>query len=157
MPSKRHLAAVAVIVVLSSFVQAATIWRAAVPGVDAVRFVRIAQAMDQQGVVPAIRGQREQPLFPLLVWVVHEGLEPALGDSPSLWAASAQVAAAVALVLAVVPLYFLACRLVGPDAALAGCVFFCVLPSVSRLGAEGISDSTHLCCSPWHSGRWLNG
>jgi len=65
---------------------------------------------------------------------------------------SVQLAAAIPLVLAVVPLYLALLRLVGPAPAAAACLFFCVLPEVARLGADGISDSTHLfffCVAFW--------
>ncbi|MBN1589944.1 MAG: glycosyltransferase family 39 protein, partial [Pirellulales bacterium] len=50
----------------------------------------------------------------------------------------------VALVLTVIPLYLLLLRLFDARIALVGSTFFCVLPEVSRLGADGISDGTHL-------------
>ena len=45
-----------------------------------------------------------------------------------------------ALVLAVVPVFFLSVRLVGTAGAAAGGVLFCVLPEVARLGADGRRD-----------------
>jgi len=144
MDRKRHIAVVVGLVTLSCLVQVVLVRRATVPGLDAVRFVETAQRIDAQGLLTTIRHGREQPLFPAWVWLVHEGFERIAGELRSSWAASVQLAAAIPLVLAVVPIYFLSVRLVGPAAAVAGCVLFCVLPEVARLGADGISDSTHL-------------
>ncbi len=49
------------------------------------------------------------------------------------------------LVLSVVPVYLLLGRLVNSSAAAAGSLFYCVMPSISRLGADALSDSTQLC------------
>jgi 4-amino-4-deoxy-L-arabinose transferase-like glycosyltransferase len=144
MTPKRHIAIAIALVCLSALVQAVVIHRAVVPSVDAVRFVETARAIDEQGILPVARTEHEQPLFPAWVWLVHEGVEHVAGEFPSAWALSAQLAAAVALVLTIVPVYFLSVRLFGPAAGLAGSILFCLLPEVSRLGAEGISDSTHL-------------
>jgi len=158
MTRKRHLLILAALMGLACLVQTVVIRRATVTGLDAVRFVEIAQAIDRQGILETIRGEREQPLFPVWVWAVHRGLQRVAGTSPSIWAVSAQVAAAIPLVLAVAPFYLLTLRLAGRAAAVAGSVFFCVLPEVSRLGADGISDSTHLllfCVAFWSIVEYL--
>jgi 4-amino-4-deoxy-L-arabinose transferase-like glycosyltransferase len=158
MDRKRQLLIVVGLLGLSCLVQVAVIRRAATTGLDAVRFVDVARSMDREGLLQTVRCHREQPLFPAWIWVVHEGLRRALGEFASSWAVSAQLAAAAALVLAVVPLYFLLRRLVGHPAAVAGSVFFCLLPEVSRLGADGISDSTHLlffCLAFWAMVEYL--
>jgi hypothetical protein len=141
---KRKFAAVAALVGLSCLVQAALVRRAALPAQDSVGFVRFAQKIDQQGLLPTLRAESQQPLFPVTVWLVHRAIQRVGGPLASDWALSAQLAAAAALVLAVVPVYFIGLRLVGPRGAAAGAVMFCVLPEVARLGADGLSDSTHL-------------
>ncbi|OHB72054.1 MAG: hypothetical protein A2V70_05555 [Planctomycetes bacterium RBG_13_63_9] len=149
---RRHVPVLVGLLGLACLVQVVVIRRATVTALDAVRFVRIARAVDEQGLLPTIRAEREQPLFPVWVWVVHRSLRGTLGEFDSSWATSAQLAAAIAVVLAVVPVYLLVLRLVGSAAALAGSLFFCLLPEVSRLGADGISDSTHLlffCVAFW--------
>ena len=143
---------------LSCLVQVAVVSRSTTTGLDAVRFVQVAQSIDQHGLLPTVRTQRQQPLFPVWVWAVHAGLQRTVGEFPSVWAVSAQLAAAIPLVLAVVPLYFLILRLVGGGAAVAGSFFFCLLPEVSRLGADGLSDSTHLlflCIAFWAMVEYL--
>jgi len=152
MDRKRHIAIVAGLLALSCVVQLLLIRRATVPALDAVGFVEIAQRIDAQGFLATIRHEREQPLFPAWVWLVHEGLERTAGPARASWAASVQLAAAIPLVLAVVPVYFLSLGLVGPAPAAAGSLFFCLLPEVSRLGADGLGDGLHLllfCLAFW--------
>jgi len=137
---------------LSCLVQVMLIRRATVPALDAVRFVRMAQSIDRHGLLPTLQTEQEQPLFAAWVWAVHGGVEQFAGESATSWATAVQVAAAISLVLTIVPLYFIVLRLAGPAAATAGGLFFCLLPEVSRLGADGISDSTHLlffCVALW--------
>ncbi len=129
---------------LSIAVQALVITRAAVPELDAMRFVEEARQFDEQGFLAALRGRQDQPLFPLSVWLVHRFLLDAAGDFPAAWAISAQLAAAIPLVLTIVPVYFLSVRLLGTAAGLAGAVLFGLLPKAAQLGADGISDSSHL-------------
>ncbi len=144
MTRKRRAAILVGLVCLSSCVQIATIRRATVPALDAVRFVEVARRMDREGLLPTIRDEKERPLCPACVWAAHEVIDYLGTDSRGSWALSAQLAAAVPLVLCVLPVYFVSVRLVGPRAGLAGAVFFCVLPRISRLGADGIADSVHL-------------
>lgn len=160
MERRRHIAVVAGLLALSCLVQVALIRRATVPGLDAVRFVETARQIGRQGLLSTAQKQQEQPLFPAWMWVVHEVLERTSGQLRSSWAASAQLAAAIPLVLAVVPVYFLSLRLVGPRAAAAGSLLFCLLPEVARLGADGLSDSTHLlffCLAFWAVVVYLGG
>jgi len=148
----RHVLVVLGLLAVSGLVQLAVIARSTVPALDAVRFARYAQAIDREGLLPTLLQEHEQPLFPAWVWAVHRGAEDLVGRETVSWAGCVQVAAAVPLVLALVPLYFGLVRLVGRRAAAAGCLFFCVLPEVARLGADGISDTTHLlffCVAFW--------
>lgn len=109
-----------------------------------MRFVRLAQAIDRAGLMPALRVQREQPLFPTWVWAVHGAMTNLSGEFHSAWALSVQLAAAIPLVLAVVPVYFLSMRLWGARAGALATLLFCLLPEVVRIGADGLSDGLHL-------------
>jgi len=141
---RRHLVAILGLLCLGTLFQAVVIGRAAMPSLDAVRFVKTAQAVTQQGPLAALRSGGEQPLFPLWVAAVHKAIAWQTGEYPSIWAASVQLAAAVPLVLTVVPLYLLLVCLFDERIAAIGSILFCVLPEVSRLGADGLSDSIHL-------------
>ena len=111
MNRRRHIVILAMLLGLSCLVQALAIGRSTTVGLDSVRFVGIAQSIDQHGLIATLRCEWEQPLFPAWIWLVQEGLQGALGEFDSLWAVAAQLAASTALVLAVAPVYWLSIRL----------------------------------------------
>ncbi len=144
MDPRRKLATAAALLFVACLVQAWTISRAVVPAQDCVRYLIVAQGFERDGLTATLRTQPEQPLFPTLVWLVH-GLTTAAGwVNTADWAASLQIAAAIPLVLSVLPVYLLFQRLHGDRAALVATLLYCLLGGISRLGADGLSDSTHL-------------
>ncbi len=149
MDAKRQIASIGALVVLACFVQAWMICRAVAPAQDALRYLVVAQGIERDGVVETLAAQYEQPLFPALVWLTHAALTRAGLISPALWALSLQLAAAIPLVLSVVPVYLLLRKLHGPRAAWAGGWLFLLASEAARLGADGLSDSTHLCLCCW--------
>lgn len=149
MDKQRQIATVGGLAVLACLVQAWMIDRAVVPAQDALRYLIVAQSMARDGLTTTLASQYEQPLFPAIVWLMHSALESLGIISASDWAASLQWSAAAALVLAVAPMYLLLRRLHDPRSALAGCLLFVLLGSMARLGADGLSDSTHLCLCLW--------
>jgi hypothetical protein len=141
---RRHGLWIAGLLALACVVQVALVRRATVPALDAVGFVETARQIDRHGFAATARSEREPVVFPAWIWVVHEVLTRTRGESRSDWAHSAQLAAAVPLVLAVVPIYLVSVRLFGAAAGLAGTGLFCLLPKAARLGADGIGDGVHL-------------
>jgi 4-amino-4-deoxy-L-arabinose transferase-like glycosyltransferase len=147
----RTLGVLAVLLLVSICVQAWCIRQAAVPAQDAVRFIAIAQSIDQHGFVATWREHAEHPLYPALIYVLHAAWQRVVPASCS-WGAAAQATSALSLILAVVPVYFLLRRLVASAAAAIAALFFCLLPEIARLGADALSDSTHLllvCVALW--------
>lgn len=144
MSRRTQIGILSALVAAACVVQAVAIARAAVPALDAVRFVTSARTIDEIGLLGFLRNQTEPPLFSLSVWGVHTILVAALGDFREAWALSVQLAAALPLILLPIPVFLLSKRLVGPHAALLGTVLVVCLPEIVRLGANGISDSTHL-------------
>ncbi len=136
-----------------SLLQVWMIVRAPVPALDAVRFVGQAKQLDRMPLLPWLEQQDEQPLFSASVWFVHRLLVALFGPGRQSWALGAQVTAAISLVLAVVPVWLVARRQVGAEAALWAVLLFCCLPRVARLGADGISDSAQLLFFAWS--YWL--
>lgn len=140
----RHLRIVTLLMAVSAAIQAVLIARAVVPALDAVRFAALARQIDTQGLVATARSQSEPPLFGVWVWVVHTGLVAVAGEFPASWALSTQLAAAIPLVLTLLPLYAASVCIYGRGPAVAGCLFFACLPEIARLGPDGISDSTSI-------------
>ncbi|MCE9604508.1 MAG: glycosyltransferase family 39 protein [Planctomycetia bacterium] len=139
----------ALLMLLSLAQQWRLIAHAPLPAQDAVEFVGIAQQIQFDGAAATIRSQPVAPLFPLLLYATHAALTGVGLLDDAAWGRAAQVAAALPLLLAVVPVGLLSWRLVGREAGLLAAILFCVLPASSRLGADGISDSLHLCLAAW--------
>jgi hypothetical protein len=128
-------------------------WRyvatAVVPAQDAVDYVSLAQRIDREGLAATIDAEASPPWFPTCVAAVHRGLTTLGMLAEGEWAAAAQIAAAVALVLLVVPVYLTARRLGGQAAATIAGLFVIFLPATARLGADGLGDSWHLLLVGW--------
>jgi hypothetical protein len=144
MPRRTQVGFLCAIIVVTCLLQAFVIWHAAVPALDAVRFVNSAKAIDQSGLLVVLPDQTDPPLFPVAIWGVHSVLASLAGDFRESWAFSVQLAAALPLILMPIPVFLLGNRLVGPHAAIFGTVLVLCLPELVRLGADGISDSTYL-------------
>lgn len=145
---RRHLYALAALLTLATVVQTLVTTRAVVPAQDAVRYVSLAQQIEAQGLREVYRDS-DEALFPTVIAGVHRlrNWEPWLsvtGFQEPTWASSAQLAAALPAVLVVLPVYGLLTSWLGGRVALFGTIIFCLTPSVARLGADGLSDSTHL-------------
>ncbi|HVX62300.1 MAG TPA: hypothetical protein VHC19_16910, partial [Pirellulales bacterium] len=149
MDKKRQIATVGALVVLACLVQAWMIWRAVAPAQDSLRYLIVAQGMQRDGLLATLDEQYEQPLFPALVWLTHAALTRTGIISTANWAICLQIAAAVPLIVAAAPVYLLLRRLHGPPAAFAGGWLFLLFTEAARLGADGLSDSTHLCLCCW--------
>ncbi len=142
--SRTEIAFLAVLVASACAVQCVVIQRAAVPALDAVRFVGSARLLGEAGLAELARSAPDAPLFAIWVAAVHAMLTGLVGDFHQAWALSAQIASAIPLVLLPIPVYGLIRRLAGARPALYGTALVAFLPEVVRLGGDGISDSTHL-------------
>ncbi len=157
---KRHALTIAGLLGLCCAVQAWCVTRAVTPAQDAVRFTKVAQAIEREGLLNVLCTRDEHPLFPAAVCLTHQVRGLWLPETADAWATSAQFAAALALVLAVVPVYGLLLCLTRWPAAVTGALFFCLMTPVARLGADGLSDSTHLCLlcvALWATVKWFAG
>ncbi|HEV3007396.1 MAG TPA: glycosyltransferase family 39 protein, partial [Pirellulales bacterium] len=157
MDYRRKTATVGGLFLLTCLVQAWTIGRAVLPAQDSVRYLIVAQGIERDGLAATMRSQPEQPLFPALAWLTHRSLCGANLVGRDNWAICLQLAAAIPLVLSVIPVHALFCRLHGECAAAVGASLYCLLGGIARLGADGLSDSTHLalfCTALWAAARY---
>lgn len=134
----------ALLFTVAGFVQSYTCQHATVPALDAVRHIALAQSIEQRGLASMIGENADHPLFPTCVAALHSLLPATLVQRPTAWLATAQLVAATAAVLCLVPLYALLHQWLGRNRARIGCAVFVCLPVVARLGAEGIADSCAL-------------
>ncbi|HVX14790.1 MAG TPA: hypothetical protein VHC22_26610 [Pirellulales bacterium] len=154
----RKTATVGGLVLLACLIQVWTIARAVVPAQDCVRYLIVAQSFERDGFAATMRVQPEQPLFPWFGWLVHRTLVAAGAIDVENWAICLQLAAAIPLVGSVTPVHALFRRLHGEKAALVGAALYCLLGGIARLGADGLSDSTHLalvCTALWAATRYF--
>jgi len=145
---RRHVYAIATLLLLATAVQTLVAWRAIVPAQDAVRFVALAQRIES-GDAREVWRESGEAAFATLVAAIHrlKSWEPwatATGMNDATWATCAQVAAAIPAVLLIVPVYVLFTLWLGRRSALLGSILFCLCPSVACLAADGLCDSTHL-------------
>jgi hypothetical protein len=124
-------------------------WRyvrqAVVPAQDAVDVVYVAQRIEREGLAATVRAEPVPPLFPTLVVAAHATASRIGLIAEHDWASPPQWAAAAALVCAVIPVFLLTESLAGCGAAVVASLLFISIPSVARLGADGIGDALHLC------------
>ena len=158
MDYRRKIATVGGLLLLACLVQVWMIERAVVPAQDAVRYLIVAQGIERDGLVATLRSQPEQPLFPAFVWLVHRVVQGANWTRGDNWAICLQLAAAIPLILSLIPVHALFCRLHGDRAAWIGGMLYCLLGGVARLGADGLSDSIHLalfCTALWGAAHYF--
>ena len=118
---------------------------------DGLRAVRQAQRIERGDLAGGLWRSIDHPLHPLAIAAVHQTLGE--GDSPFAWQTAAQVASALALVLAVVPLYLLARDLFDDDTTAALAVLLVTAgPVVSDVAVNVLSETTFLLFWAW--GLW---
>lgn len=144
MAHKTQVGFLLAMVAATCLMQGLAISRATVPALDAVRFANSARSIDDLGFFFFLNHQSEPPLFPVVIWASHAILVAWGGEFREAWALSVQLAAALPLIVLPIPVYGLGKRLIGPYGAMFGTVLVLSLPELVRLGADGISDSTHL-------------
>lgn len=133
--------AVVLLLLLAAVMQTAGIRRAVVPAQDCVRYLAQAQWTARHGLCETLAA-RPSLGYPLTICLVQHLIRPVAGESS--WRLAAQVAAAAAAVLAMVPIFFLLRRWQGHRAAVLGTAVLCCLPQVARLGADAVRDGWFL-------------
>lgn len=143
--SRRHCTCLLVLLFLiAGGIQTFCALRAAVPALDAVRFVDLAERARSESCWTLWDATGQEPLFPLWLRAVSDTCRLLIGGSEPGWALCVQLAAGIPAALCVIPVFLLSERLVGARSALVGSLLFCSLPVVARLGAQGLSEGLFL-------------
>ncbi len=137
---KREAAILVLLIAASGAVQAFMVSRAVTPAQDAVRFVAIAQRMQAEGVLPTLRDETEHPLYPLAIHCTYPMLVALRGEQLDNWALAAQCAAAVPLILLVIPLYLLLRSVVPAGPAATATLLFSMTREFAALGGSALAD-----------------
>jgi hypothetical protein len=118
---------------------------------DGLRSVRQAQRIERGDLAGGLWRSIDHPLHPLAIAALHQTL--GVGDGPYGWQTAAQVASALALVLAVAPLYLLARDLFDDDTSAALAVLLVMAgPVVTDVAVNVSSETTFLLFWAW--GLW---
>jgi hypothetical protein len=116
---------------------------------DGLRYIAQARAIDQgswrQGFVRSV----DHPIYPMAIAAVHRMLG---GDDPRDWQMAAQIAAAIAGVLLVIPVYLISLEVFGAANAWLAVFLLYLLPFNSHVLADALSESTFLLFWSW--GVW---
>ena len=93
----------------------------------------------------------DHPVYPLAILAVHRLMG---GQSPDDWQRAAQLAAAAAGILLVIPLYLIALELFGSSSAWLACLLIYLVPYSGHVMADALSEGTFLLF--WSFGVWAS-
>ncbi len=116
---------------------------------DGLRFIAQARTIDQGAWTKGLVRSVDHPVYPIAIVAAHRLIG---GNSPYDWQMAAQLAAASAGVLLVVPIYLIALELFGSSTAWLATVLIYLVPFNGHLLADALSESTLLLF--WSSGVW---
>jgi hypothetical protein len=122
---------------------------------DGLRYIAQAKAIEQGAWARGLVSSVDHPVYALSIAAVHR---LSGGDRPVDWQRSAQLAAALAGVLLVIPIYLIAWELLGERAAWLSCVLIYAVPCNGHVLADALSESTFLlffCFGLWCALRFL--
>ncbi len=124
--------------------------RACAPAQDTIRFMNYSRRLLNEPVARVLTSEGQHPLFPVLgalvtrcmIWL---GAEP---TATTYWRCL-QLTSALAGVLVIPALFWIAERVAGRVAAIWGTAIVAFSPRVVGVGADGLSDSLHLVLVAW--------
>ena len=116
---------------------------------DGLRYIALAQAIDQGSWKEGLAHAVDHPAYSLSVVAAHRLLG---GSQPEDWQTAAQAASTAAGVLLIIPLYLFALELHGPAAAWLACVLSFLVPLTGHVLADVLSEGTFLFF--WTLGCW---
>jgi hypothetical protein len=112
---------------------------------DSIGYIRIAWQLEHHSWVEVVRNAPQHPLYPLTVLAVSVPVRAVWhGDLADAMQTSAQLAAALAGVLLVVPMFLLGRELFDRRIGFWGTLLFQTLPASGRLMADGLSEPLFL-------------
>lgn len=131
---------------------------------DSIAYIRQAWRFGGEPFATVVRTSEHHPGYAWLIHLASGPVRAALPDDlPRAMQLSAQLVAALAGVLLVVPMYFLGCELFDRRIAFWATLLFQVLPASGRLLPDGLSDPPFLLfaavallagCKAVRTGRW---
>jgi hypothetical protein len=120
---------------------------------DGVGFIRYALLLEQHPWREVVAREHQHPLYPIMVLALSLPVRHFLGTSCTSLALSAQLAAAMAGILLVIPMYFLGRTLFDRRVGFWAAALFQCLPVAARVTADALSDA--LCLFLVAMALWL--
>jgi 4-amino-4-deoxy-L-arabinose transferase-like glycosyltransferase len=116
---------------------------------DGMRYINQAKVIDQGAWERGLVRSVDHPVYPLAIVATHRILG---GHEPDDWQRAAQLAAVIAGVLAVIPIYLVAIELIGAANAWLACLLIYMIPINGHVMADAMSESAFLLF--WCFGLW---
>jgi hypothetical protein len=144
---------IVVLLLLAAGLRAFTVANVTVPSRDCIVFIRDGLQLENpdpelfEDRLAVIRGVEHPPGYPAAIIAMSWIVRPLMGTSeptPESMALSAQLVSAVAAVLLVFPLFFIARRIFDRNTAFAAVAIVQVLPVFVEVTSDGISDGLFL-------------
>ncbi len=149
MTRSQHAARVLILTVLVGGLLAWRSGHTAVVFADGLRYINQARAIDAGAWGRGLIGSVDHPIYPLAVAAAHRMVAD---PGPAGWQGAAQLAAVLAGLLLVAPVYLIALELFGDRSAWLGTALTFAVPLTSQVAADGLSESTFLLFWSW--GVW---
>ena len=116
---------------------------------DGLRYIAQARTIDQGSLAKGMFQSVDHPIYPAAIVAVHR---LSGGKAPRDWQRAAQIAAVVAGVVLVLPLYLIGLELFGASRAWISCLLIYLIPVNGHVLADALSESTFLLF--WSVGVW---
>src|SRR6266851_2803311 len=121
---------------------------------DSIGFIRQAWRLREQPIKDVLRSSEQHPGYPMMVAAVSLAVQRVVdGSDAATMQLSAQLTSAIAGVLLVIPMFFLGKALFSRSVGFWAALLFQVLPTSSRVMADGLSEGTFLLFAA--TGLWL--
>lgn len=133
------------LVALAAILHGVGISRSILPAQDGLKFLRVARTFQAGDWLDATRNSDQHPLYPALVASTEPLIRVFHGRNPDTWRIAAQVVAACASVLLLIPLHGLARVLFDERVADLAALGYVLLPLPMTIGHDTLGDSLALC------------
>jgi 4-amino-4-deoxy-L-arabinose transferase-like glycosyltransferase len=151
---RRDLGLLAVLLLVAVGLRSWQIAHTEVAARDSIGFIRQAWRLQEQPLMDVVRSSEQHPGYPIMIVAVSWPVRSIVsGSNAATMQLSAQLTSAIAGVLLVFPMFFLGKALFNRSVGFWAALLFQVLPTSSRVLADGLSEGTFLLFAA--TGLWL--
>lgn len=135
------------VVLFAVILHAIAIGQTVLPAQDGLKFIRIAQQFQTQPWTDVVRASDAHPLYPFLIAATEPLVAAFAGHWPDTWRLAAQLVAAIASIVLIIPIYALTRSLFDRRIGCLAAALTALLPCAAELGHDTLSDSLGLMCT----------